>query len=622
VKPVAHLVAQLAVGAVLLMLGWAISSSLLFLWLSGLLGDPRIAWWQRPIAWLLYLPLAGRDLSEVVYLAVSALPLPALGVGLFLRSRRVGRPTLRQPFLSLSPRPLSLARGTTDNHGHADWMPMDAARALFPGPGPSGGVVVGEAYRVDQDRVAGVRFDPAKPATWGQGGTAPLLIDPCTDGPTHSLLFAGSGGFKTTSAISTILHWTGSLFVLDPSCELGPMLARSRRDIGHKVHQLTLDDPDCGLDVLDWIDISSPLAETQVRSVVWWIAGGESAGRGRGDDSSAFFKARGHALIACLLAHMLWHPTLPSALKTLRTLRAGLVTPEKQMRIVLKGIHRTSASQMARDYAGSLMGLVHETFSGIYTNADEDTAWLSNPAFAALVSGNSGAGTSACSARAFRTRDILAGKTTVFLQIPQMALMHSPAVARVILGAVLNAVYEADGRMAGRVLFLLDEVARLGTMRMLEEARDMGRKYGVTLQLLYQSEGQLTKQWGPDGKREWFDGVSWRAYASLQDPETAKDLCAEVFGDYGVLAVSEGNNSGSSGTGLALASRSRGANRSTHEIKRALIRPDELLADVRGDELFVIPRNARPLRCGRAVFFRRPELAKHVETNRFHRRTA
>ena len=47
-----------------------------------------------------------------------------------------------------------------------------------------------------------------------------------------------------------------------------------------------------------------------------------------------------------------------------------------------------------------------------------------------------------------------------------------------ILGALLNAVYEARGRAAGRFLFLLDEVARLGYMGILETARDTGRKYG------------------------------------------------------------------------------------------------------------------------------------------------
>ena len=77
------------------------------------------------------------------------------------------------------------------------------------------------------------------------------------------------------------------------------------------------------------------------------------------------------------------------------------------MRDVLKGIHATSNSAVARDYAGTLMGLVHETFSGIYANADEETAWLANPAFASIVSGTT-----------FRSSDLLGGKVCVFLQIP------------------------------------------------------------------------------------------------------------------------------------------------------------------------------------------------------------
>ena len=58
-------------------------------------------------------------------------------------------------------------------------------------------------------------------ATWGQGGRAPLLIDPCVEGSTHSLVIAGSGSFKTTSAVSTLLTWTGSVVVLDPAADSG-----------------------------------------------------------------------------------------------------------------------------------------------------------------------------------------------------------------------------------------------------------------------------------------------------------------------------------------------------------------------------------------------------------------
>ena len=120
-----------------------------------------------------------------------------------------------------------LLRARSDNFGHADWLSMAEAKKLFPGPDPAyGGLVVGEAYRVDEDsRGARSAFDPADRRSWGMGGRAPLLIDPCRSGPTHALIFAGAGGFKTTSAgVPTLLAWTGSAVVLDPSREIGPMV--------------------------------------------------------------------------------------------------------------------------------------------------------------------------------------------------------------------------------------------------------------------------------------------------------------------------------------------------------------------------------------------------------------
>ena len=54
----------------------------------------------------------------------------------------------------------------TDAFGHADWMTMTEARRLFDASrSPQGGIVIGEAYRVDQDRVATIPFDPQRPAT-------------------------------------------------------------------------------------------------------------------------------------------------------------------------------------------------------------------------------------------------------------------------------------------------------------------------------------------------------------------------------------------------------------------------------------------------------------------------
>jgi type IV secretion system protein VirD4 len=594
---------KILLGLVFVGAAWTVMASLVFLFGTHLLGSfahPFYQWWT-------YFAYAPPNPVVSLWLEIGAGVASACTViflvALLIRGRTIG-PSLRKSVLTRTPLPM---RGATDNHGHADWLSMAKAREIFPGPsGEFGGLVVGEAYRVAQDKTAQIIFNPADKATWGKGGKHPLLIDPCTSGPTHSLIFAGAGSFKSTSAVSTLLTWTGSVVVLDPSGELGPMLAGAREKMGHAVHALELRGA-AGFNVLDWIDIQSPLATTNVLSVVRWVCGDSTAGAGGGKDKgSEFFEARGRAMVACLLAHMLWDPAIPPELKTLRTLRAGLATPEKDMRDLLKGIHNDSKSHLARDYAGTLMGLVEETFSGVYANADESTSWLANPAFASIVSGNS-----------FNSLDLLGGKLSVFLQIPLAALQSTPAIGRVVVGALLNAAYEADGRVKGRILYLLDEAARLGPMKILETARDAGRKYGITLQLLYQSVGQLERQWGRDGKREWYDGVSHRSYAAVQDLETAKEL-EETFGMYAVMATSEGTNRGSSGKSFEVGARSRGANTSYHEISRPLIRREELMNDCRTDEAFVIIRGAKPLRCGRAIFFRRPEMAARIASNRFN----
>jgi type IV secretory pathway TraG/TraD family ATPase VirD4 len=77
----------------------------------------------------------------------------------------------------------------------------------------------------------------------------------------------------------------------------------------------------------------------------------------------------------------------------------------------------------------------------------------------------------------------------------------------------------------------------------LEVARDAGRKYGITLQLLFQSVGQLEGQWGRDGKRAWYEGTSWRGYAAVQDDVTAEEI-SKACGSMGVIAFSESDNTG------------------------------------------------------------------------------
>lgn len=492
-------------------------------------------------------------------------------------------------------------RALSDAHGNADWLSRDEAAKLFPGPHPAyGGVVIGENYRVDLDTVSGVRFDPDDKTTWGRGGKAPLLIDPCTTDATHGAVFAGSGGYKTTAVtIPTLAHWTGSAVALDPSGQVGPMTAAIRKAMGHKVVMVGpgLD----GFNMLDWINPADPLAETHVQAIIDRVAGETPTGK---ESENTIFKVRGKELLTCLLADLLWDDAIGLDMKTLREFRRRVRTPEKKMKGLLADIQAGSKSPLARDLAGSLVDVFSETFSGIYSNANADTQWLSIAAYADMLSGGS-----------MRSTDLAGGKLTVFVQIPMDAMRATPEVARVVIGSLLSAVYRAEGKVSGRVLFLLDEVNFLGRLKVLEDARDAGRKYGITLVLIWQSLGQLTDTWGREGKGSWFNSCSWRMFAVVDDETTAAEV-SKTAGRYTVLARTEGSSS-SQQSGSTSGSRNSGTNYGLSEQGRELIKPDEVRTRMRADEAIIFRRGTLPLRCGRAIYFRRPEMVARIETDRY-----
>jgi len=307
--------ARLLVGLALGLALFTVLATVIFLFGTGLFFHFRHPFYQ----WWLYLFAYGGNPQVRFWLIASGGPSLALvlviGIVVMVRGRAFRGWSLRRDHDPVK-RVDEPIRAPTDNHGHARWMTMDEARKRFPGPSPEyGGIVVGEAYVVSDDKVAHQAFIPSDRSTWGQGGSAPLLIDPGTVGSSHTLMFAGSGGYKSTTAVATLLNWSGSAVVLDPSVELGPMLRAAREAIGHKVYELNPRASGVGFNVLDWIDITSPLAEIDVAAVVDWVCGDNP---NSSDANSDFFKSSGKELVTAVLAHILWDTEIPADLKTLK----------------------------------------------------------------------------------------------------------------------------------------------------------------------------------------------------------------------------------------------------------------------------------------------------------------
>lgn len=484
-------------------------------------------------------------------------------------------------------------RGKRAIHGEAEWMGRTEAKRVFPA---AGGIVVGEAYRVDKDVVAERGFRANDPETWGAGGKSPLLCFDASFGSTHGLVFAGSGGFKTTSVtIPTALKWGGSLVALDPSNEVAPMVIEHRRNAGRDVFVLDPKSSAIGFNVLDWIGRFGSTREEDVVAVASWVVTDTGRSTSIRDD---FFRATALQLITALIADVCLSGHTEKENQHLRQMRANLSEPEPKLRERLQKIYDNSESDFVKENVAPFIAMTPETFSGVYANAVKETHWLSYPNYAALVSGSS-----------FSTAAIAEGKTDIFVNLDLKTLETHPGLARTIIGALLNAIYNRNGEVAGRTLFLLDEVARLGYLRILETARDAGRKYGISLVLLFQSIGQMRETYGGrDATSKWFESASWVSFAAINDPETAEYIsrrCGNTTVEVDQLSRSSAM-SGSSRT------------RSKQLASRPLILPDEVLR-MRSDEQIVFTAGNAPLRCGRAIWFRRADMKSVTGQNRFHK---
>lgn len=105
------------------------------------------------------------------------------------------------------------------------------------------------------------------------------------------------------------------------------------------------------------------------------------------------------------------------------------------------------------------------------------------------------------------------------------------------------------------------------------------------------------------------DSASWISFSVINDPETA-DYISKRCGDTTVELDQLSQSSQ-----MSASSRTR----SKQLAHRPLIMPHEVLR-MRTDEQIIFTAGNPPLRCGRAIWFRRADMQACVDENRFYRK--
>ncbi|MBO0906281.1 type IV secretory system conjugative DNA transfer family protein [Jiella sonneratiae] len=498
-------------------------------------------------------------------------PLLAVSVAAILGPSLV--PALRW----LAYRRSATAKGTL--LGSARWMSLREARQVF----QNGDLVIGEAYDAVRDPRA--------------GGSAPLLRHRPNG---HLLTVAGSGSGKTTSiAIPNCLSWPETLVAHDPKGELARLCGPSRSKRGRSVFVLDPLDPQTdSLNVLSWLDPTSERLIDDARAMVSWLTDGKPP-----EGENKIFEENARELIMTLLLVVVCDDRWPASERTLERLRRYFYQEDLRGMLADLAAHGDHlAFGVPAANARVFQGFGERLWGSVLGSAKDLLNCISGPPMARLVSGGGG--------KVLTRDDLAGGKTDVFISIPVKDLDANPAIARLLLGTLLNAAYEigqgnAGQRNAGkaRTLFLLDEMPRLRYMGLLETARDVGRGHGLTLWAIVQDLGQLEKHYQKEGLVSWLENSEVKSFFGIGEYSTAERL-SQTIGE------------------TTITSRSRSfehpfelvSGKSDSPTARALITPDEIMrmaVDARGlpDEQIVLLRNQAPLRCGLAKYYRRKEFA-------------
>ena len=331
--------ALLLLGAIALLEAGVVGRGTVFLAAGATLGSGVLTAWQAAV------PLMAYYLRYPISTLIAALdPYAQAGFYLAFFSALLAIKKAREA-PATGP---SWQRSPSNLHGNSDWMPISAARRRF----QAGGIIIGEAYRPDREPTV--------------GGKAPLLRYDGEVGSGHCLVFAGSGGCKTTGVgIPCALEWSDALVYLDPSAEVFLMVREAREALGHRVVSLNPGGGRDGFNVLDWIDTSTDRSLMDIQAVAAWLA--------------------------CLLADILFAPGLLPEEKTLALLRKRLALPIPELRQLLEDIYAKGDSYgfgFPAQLAGNLKDITEKQVSGFYGEAGNLTAWLAVPSLARLVCGS------------------------------------------------------------------------------------------------------------------------------------------------------------------------------------------------------------------------------------------
>lgn len=400
------------------------------------------------------------------------------------------------------------------------------------------------------------------------------------DGDGHLITVAASGAGKgVCSVIPNLLTWEGSVVCNDPKGENAAVTARRRREMGQEVHVLNpwglhsgppWDLPCSAFNPLDWLDINSEDVGDDAAMMANTLVLRDKGTSG----VEGHFADEAESLLAGLILYVAFMEE-PER-RNLLTVRE-LITqhPDDWNALLAKMSKLPQANGLIARAANRFLSKSDREGPAVLSTAQRHTNFLDSNRMR-IVLGSSD----------FDLADLKRKPMTIYLCLPFEHVSGQFARwLRLMITLSLTALSRTPGPSKPGVLFLLDEFAALGHLRMAERGMAEGRGYGVKMWPILQDLSQL-KDTYRDRWETFIGNARVVQFFGTADLFTAK-YASDLLGKTTVFTTSTREDGGTS----------------TSESGRALMTPDEVMHMGPQEELLFFRGGLRPIKAEKLPYF-------------------
>lgn len=383
--------------------------------------------------------------------------------------------------------------------------------------------------------------------------------------------------------IPNLLNWPNSAIVLDMKGELYRITAGFRQSMGHKIVNFAPfkedGDTDC-FNPFDFVDFGTDKETRQINRI------GEYAFPKGTTEQENFWVKGSRALFLAIVLYLNHTPKKQVTFGEVWRFMNENANFEKHLEAILE-------SQK------DLPETIRYTFNFHVKRAEKEQSGVRSMMYNYFELWSDERLDRAMSSTTFDFKSMRKRPTTLYLGVPFIDTENlAPLIALLLMYSTADlATEEFDKDKEQKVLFLLDEFASIGRLRIMERITDFAG-YGIRLFCIMQNLAQLDKVYGRDSARVILANFRVKVFFGVDDETTSKSVSSSL----GLKTVKKRTKSYKSGSGVMDAPTV-----SESRERVPLMTPSDVML-MPDKEMLILKTGQRPVRCKKIVYYKDKNL--------------